>query len=98
MIFESLTKAFDNALYNFSAANGIVMALENIDAPTSTDTPFLASFMLSGTVEEIELGVTERRNGIYQIDINYASHAGSLPLNQMADLLNAEFKRGKDIY
>ena len=43
--FEDLTKAFDVPLVAFGNANGIKVALENIDAPTSTDTPYLASYM-----------------------------------------------------
>ena len=44
--FEDLTKAFDIALKSFGTANSLPVALENIDAPTSTATPYLASFML----------------------------------------------------
>lgn len=39
--FEDLTKAFDVPLVAFGTTNGIKVSLENIDAPTSTDTPYL---------------------------------------------------------
>lgn len=92
--FEDLTKVFDIALKSFGTANNIAVALENIDAPTSTATPYLSGFMLSEPTEQADLGFTERRGGIYQIDINYASAKGSAPINKMADLLNATFKAG----
>lgn len=92
--FEDLTKAFDVALMGFGAANGITVALENIDAPTSTNTPYLAGYMLLADTEQADLSYTERRAGIYQININYASAKGSAPINKMADLINASFKAG----
>lgn len=92
--FEDLTKAFDVALMNFGSTNSIAVALENIDAPTSTATPYLASFMLLADTEQADLFWTERRAGIYQIDINVASVKGSAPINKMADLLNTAFKAG----
>lgn len=93
--FEDLTKVFDVALMSFGAPNSIAVALENIDAPTSTATPYLASFMLLADTEQADLGFSEQRAGIYQIDINYASAKGSAPINKMADLLNTAFKAGK---
>lgn len=93
--FEDLTKAFDIPLKAFGSANSIAVALENIDAPTSTDKPYLASYMLLADTEQADLYFTEQRAGIYQIDINSASARGSAPINKMADLLNAEFKPGK---
>ena len=42
--FEDLTKAFDVALMNFGSTNSIAAALQNIDAPTSTATPYLAGY------------------------------------------------------
>lgn len=90
--FEDLTKAFDIALMSFGAANNIPVALENIDAPTSTATPYLASYMLLADTEQADLFWTEQRAGIYQIDINVASVKGSAPVNKMADLLMAAFK------
>lgn len=92
--FEDLTKAFDNPLIAFGSTNSIAVALENIDAPTSVNTPYLASFMLLAPTEQADLFFTEQRTGIYQIDIKYASAKGSAPINKMADLLNAAFKAG----
>lgn len=92
--FEDLTKAFDIALVNFGSTNSIAVALENIDAPTSVNTPYLASYMLLADTEQADLFWTEQRVGIYQIDINVASAKGSAPINKMADLLNTAFKAG----
>ena len=92
--FEDLTKVFDIALKSFGSTNNIAVALENIDAPTSTATPYLASFMLLADTEQADLFWTERRAGIYQIDINVASAKGSAPINKMADLLDDTFKAG----
>lgn len=92
--FEDLTKAFDIALVNFGSTNSIAVALENIDASTSTATPYLSSFMLLAETEQADLFWTEQRAGIYQIDINVASAKGSAPINKMADLLNTAFKAG----
>lgn len=92
--FEDLTKAFDVALVNFGSTNNIAVALENIDAPTSTSQPYLAGYMLLADTEHADLGFTERRAGIYQIDVNVASTKGSAPINKMADLLNTAFKAG----
>lgn len=92
--FEDLTKTFDIALKSFGSANSLPVALENIDAPTSTATPYLASFMLLADTDQADLGFTERRDGIYQIDINYASARGQNQINKTADLLNATFKAG----
>lgn len=92
--FEDLTKAFDNPLVAFGVDNGVAVALENIDAPTSTDTPYLSSYMLLADTEQADLFWTEQRAGVYQIDINVASAKGSAPINKMADLLNTAFKAG----
>ena len=93
-IFENTTKAFDKPFKQFGIDNTIKACLENINCPTDTSIPYLSSFMLTGAVEEADLSVNEFREGIYQIDINYASHLGSAKINKMADLLNAEFKTG----
>lgn len=93
--FEDLTKAFDIPLVSFGDANQIKVALENIDAPVSTSTPYLAGYMLLGETEHADLGFTEQRAGVYQVDINVASAKGSAPINKMADLLNVAFKAGK---
>ena len=92
--FEDLTKVFDVALMDFGTANSIKVALENIDAPTSTSTPYLASYTLLADTLQADLGYSEERAGIYQVDINYGSALGSAPINKMADKLNALFKAG----
>lgn len=92
--FENLTKAFDIALKAFGTANAIEVVLENIDAPTSTDKPYLASYMLLADTEQADLYWTEQRSGIYQVDINVGSTKGSAPINKLADQLNAAFKAG----
>ena len=92
--FEDLTKAFDIALKSFGSANSLPVALENIDAPTSTATPYLAGFMLLADTAQADLGFTEQRAGVYQVDINCASVKGRAPINKTADLLNATFKAG----
>lgn len=92
--FEDLTKVFDIALKSFGSTNNIAVALENIDAPTNTATPYLNGTMLPVPTEQADLGFTEQRAGIYQIDINVASAKGSAPINKMADLLNTAFKAG----
>lgn len=92
--FEDLTKVFDIALKSFGTANSIAVALENIDAPTSTAIPYLASYMLLSPTQQADLFFTEERAGVYQIDIYAASARGSAPVNKMADLLNATFKAG----
>ena len=92
--FEDLTKVFDVALMDFATANNIKVALENIDAPTSTSTPYLASYILLADTLQADLGYSEERAGIYQVDINYSSTLGSADINKMADKLNALFKAG----
>lgn len=92
--FENLTKAFDIALISFGSTNSIPVALENIAAPTSTAVPYLASYMLLADTAQADLGFTEQRAGVYQVDINFASAKGSAPINKTADLLNATFKAG----
>ena len=92
--FEDLTKVFDVALMDFGTANSIKVALENIDAPTSTSTPYLASHILLADTLQADLGYSEERAGIYQVDINYGSTLGSAEINKMADKLNALFKAG----
>lgn len=92
--FEDLTKVFDIALKQFGANNNIIVALENIDAPTSTDNPYLASYMLLADTEQADLYWTEQRSGVYQVDINIGSAKGSAPINKLADQLNTAFKPG----
>ena len=93
-IFENITKAFDKPFKQFGVDNSIKACIENIDCPTDTSTPYLASFMLTAPPEQADLSVNESREGIYQIDINYASHIGSKSINKMADILNKVFKTG----
>lgn len=95
--FEDLTKVFDIALMNFGSTNTVAVALENIDAPTSTDSPYLAGFMLLADTEQADLGFTEQRAGIYQVDINAASVKGSAPINKLADSLNSYFRAGSTL-
>lgn len=92
--YEDLTKVFDIELMAFGEANSVAVALENIDAPVSTDKPYLSSYMLLADTQQADLGFSEQRAGIYQIDINYGSHLGSAVVNRMADLLNSEFRAG----
>lgn len=92
--FEDLTKAFDIALMDFGSNSTIKVALENIDAPTNTAAPYLAGFMLLADTEQADLGFTEQRAGVYQVDINVASAKGSAPINKLADSLNTYFKAG----
>lgn len=94
---EALQKAFDIALMQFGVANSITVALENINAPTNTATPYLAGFLLPAPVEDADLYFTDRRRGIYQIDVHYASHLGSAPINKMIDLLNVAFKPATEL-
>ena len=95
--FEDLTKAFDIPLVAFGSANSVSVALENIDAPTSTATPYLAGFMLLADTQQADLFWTEQRAGVYQIDINVGSTKGSAPINKLADLLNVAFKAGSTL-
>ena len=92
--FEDLPIVFNNALKTFCDLNSLVCAPENNDAPTDTAVPYLASYVLLAPTEQADLGFTERRDGIYQIDINYASARGQNQINKTADLLNATFKAG----
>ena len=91
---EAIQKAFDIKLQQFGAANAIQIALENINAPTNTAIPYLAGYCLPAAVDLADLYFSERRSGIYQIDINYAQSVGSGPSNRMADLLNKAFAPG----
>lgn len=94
MIFEDIQKAFNSRMETFSVDNFIPFCAENIDCPTSTDTPYLAGFLLLAPVFQGDLGVNEFRQGVFQVDINYASHTGSAESNKMADLLNSVFFTG----
>jgi hypothetical protein len=89
---EAIQKAFDIRLQQFGTTNAIQIALENINAPTNPAIPYLAGYCLPAAVDQADLYFSERRSGIYQIDINYAQSVGSGPSNRMADLLNVAFK------
>ncbi|MDB4261688.1 DUF4128 domain-containing protein [bacterium] len=95
---SSIQGALDNALIQFGIDNSIKIALNNIDAPTDTSIPFLASNQVNTGVAIADLGTTDVRNGFYQINIAYASHSGDAVINDMADLLNATFKAGANFY
>ena len=92
--FEDLPIVFNNALKTFCDAKGLACAPENNDAPTDTAVPYLASYVLLAPTEQADLGFTERRDGIFQIDINYTSARGQNEINKTADQLNATFKAG----
>ena len=61
--FDDLTVVFNNRLKAFCDANAIAFAPENIDAPTSTNTPYLAGFVLLAPTEQADLGFTEQQIG-----------------------------------
>lgn len=90
--FQDLTVVFYNALQAFSQANAVNYAFENVNTPTSTDKAFLAGYVLLADTEQADLFWTERRAGVFQIDINVASSKGSTQINQLADKLNEAFK------
>lgn len=94
---EAIQKALDSALVAFGAASGIKVCLENVGAPTDTSVPYLAGFLLPAGVDSADLYFTDRRTGIYQIDINYASATNSAKLNQMTDKLNLAFKPSTEL-
>jgi len=94
---ESIQKALDIAFKAFGTANSIVVALENINAPTDTATPYLAGYFIPAPNEDADLYFTDKRSGIYQIDINYASHLGTASINRMEDKLNAYFAPGNTL-
>ena len=90
--FHDITSVFDVALRDFGIANTIDVARENSNYKPSVDKPYLASYVLLADTEQADLFFTERRAGILQIDINYASARGSADINKMADLLNYTFR------
>ena len=89
---EAIDKAFNIALIQFGLDNAIDVQIENIDKPTSTDTPFLAGFMIPSATDDADLYFTDRRSGVYQIDVYFDSHTGTGEMNRMIDALNAVFK------
>ena len=94
----NIQKALDKTLKAFGTTNSIAIALNNVDAPTDTSIPFLASTQINASVEASDLGTTDAREGLYQVNINYASHTSTAPFNKMADLLNETFKAGASFY
>lgn len=94
---EAIQKAFDAKLVAFGTANNIIIALENINAPTSTDKPYLAGYLLPTEVDSADLYFTDRRDGVYQVDVNYGQSTGSSKANAMTDKLNAAFAPGSDL-
>jgi hypothetical protein len=93
-----IQKALDKTLKQFGIDNGIEIALNNVDMPTDTSKPFLASTQINTGVAVADLGTSDMREGFYQININYASHTSTAPLNKMADLLNEAFKAGANFF
>lgn len=100
-ITEAIQKALDIALKTFAAANSMAYQLENgplllngVAVEMSTSQPYLSGYLLPSPVDAADLYFTDRRAGIYQIDVNYASGVGTGPINRMTDLLNAAFKPG----
>ena len=91
---ENIQKTLDIALKQFGVDNGIIIALEDIDAPTDTSIPYLSSFQINTGATVSDLDTTDIRNGFYQIDINVKSGIGSAPINRLADQLNAIFFPG----
>lgn len=96
-ISEAIQNALDAALVAFGTANGIKVCLENFSATTNTAIPYLAGFLLPAGVDSADLYFTDRRTGIYQIDINYASAIGSSAINKMLDKLNIAFKPSTEL-
>lgn len=98
---EATQKALDVALKTFATANSMAYQLENgplllngSPIEMSTSQPYLAGYLLPSPVDAADLYFTDRRAGIYQIDVNYASGVGTGPINRMTDLLNSAFKPG----
>jgi hypothetical protein len=101
---ESIQKALDIALFNFCGVNSIAVQVENgkmrlgnVEVAKSTSTPYLAGYFIPAPNEDADLYFTDKRSGIYQIDINYASHFGTSDTNQMEDKLNAYFAPGNSL-
>ena len=94
MINEEAQKAFDVPLVDYGIANSIEVCLENIGCPTSTNTPFLAGFLLDLDQSSADLSVNESIETLYQIDVSYASHLGSSPINKELDKLADIFSIG----
>ena len=91
---ENIQKTLDIAAKQFGVDNAIIVALEDIDAPTDTSIPYLASFQINTSATVSDLGTTDIRSGFYQVDINVKSGTGSAQLNKLADKLNQVFYSG----
>lgn len=98
---EAIQKALDVALKTFATANSMAYQLENgplllngVAVEMSTSQPYLAGYLLPSPVAQADLYCQDRRGGIYQIDVNYATGVGPGPINRMVDLLNSSFKPG----
>lgn len=94
MINEQAQKAFDGPLMQFGTDNAIEVCLENINCPTDTSIPFLAGFLLDSGQTSADLSVNELVDTLYQIDVSYASHLGSAPINKELDKLGLIFSIG----
>lgn len=91
---EYIQKALDIALKECSEDNDIKASFNNVDTPTDTSIPYLSSANLNTGVGNADLGVSDIRGGIYQVDIHYESNTGTAAFNKMADLVNKKFKSG----
>lgn len=89
---ETIDKIFNIALKSFGATNNIDVALENSNYEPNVAAPYLAGYMLPAPTESADLYFTDRRSGIYQIDVAYPSNEGTAAINRMIDLLNIAFK------
>ena len=94
----SIQKALDITLKQFGLDNSIDVALTNIDKKTDTSIPFLQGIRIPTGTEPADLGATDKREGIYQINIRYEPHIGTTPFTDMADLVNETFKPGACFY
>ena len=94
MSIEYIQKSLDIALKQFGIDNGIIIALEDIDAPTDTSVPYLASYQINTGATVSDLGTTYVRTGFYQVDVNYKEGSGSAVFNRMLDLINQTFNSG----
>ena len=91
---ENINKALNKALYQFGTDNGIAIALENQSFTPDDKQEYLASFLLSSGMNSADIGVSDWRNGLYQIDINVQQNSGKSRTNKIADMLNQLFFAG----
>lgn len=90
----NITKALNNTLHQFGIDNGIATHFNLSDTPTDLTTPFLNGIKIPTSTTVADLGCTDLRSGIYQIDISYQKGLGDIPVIAMADLLNNTFYAG----